>query len=400
MAWPMLIILAAAVALLSEAFELVAHFIHLRGVRIDRAPAGQKPTLILPLTGAARGFEALIDRLNRQTQPFRRLIVAVESTGDPAHDRVQDLRARARFEIDLVIAGIDDTRGQKCTNIIAAVKSLAPEDRIVVFIDGDILPQDWWLATQITPLADDRADVVTGYRWPVGAMHFAPAIFASIDRMVAMLPGWRIGKLVWGGAVSLRRETLDALDVPRLYDRVLSDDMTMGRAVHEGGYRFVRRRALLLPTLLRERLSSLVGFAVRQYQIMWVYRPWSIAGSFAALAARLATWVFLAVCAFSSGIAAGAVALIALSGLVKWWLRHGVGGAIDAKDSPREALWQAVLAVLQPAVDLFHLVIMARGALSRRVAWGHVIYDLRGPDEVAVYARVPHFRARRESAQV
>ncbi|MGE3831971.1 MAG: glycosyltransferase family A protein, partial [Parvibaculaceae bacterium] len=149
----MLIILAAAVALLSEAFELVAHVIHLRGVRIDRAPAGQKPTLILPLTGAAGGFERLIDCLNRQTQPFRRLIVAVESTGDPAHDRVQDLRARARFEIDLVIAGIGDTRGQKCTNIIAAVKSLAPEDRIVVFIDGDILPQDWWLATQITPLA-------------------------------------------------------------------------------------------------------------------------------------------------------------------------------------------------------------------------------------------------------
>ena len=34
--------------------------------------------------------------------------------------------------------------------------------------------------------------------------------------------------------------------MPKLYDRALSDDMTMGRAVHEGDYRFVRRRALLL----------------------------------------------------------------------------------------------------------------------------------------------------------
>ena len=400
MAWPMLVLLAAAVALLSEMLGLLGQLVHSRGIRINREAVSPNPTLIVPLTGSVPGLEGLIDRLNRQTQPMERLIVSVESTADPAHERVRAIGPHARFPVDIVIAGTNDRRGQKCTNLIVAVRALAPKDRIVVFLDGDIQPQDWWLSTLIRPLAADRADAVSGYRWPVGALGLIPAIIAGLDRVIALLPGWRIGKLVWGGSVALRREALDAIDIPGLYDRVLSDDLTMGRAVHEGALRFVRRRALLLPTPMHDGAASAARFGVRQYRIMGAYRPWTVAGGFAVILWRIAIWSFLAVSAVSSVIAALTIALIALLCLAKWRVRHMIGARLDASDAPRAAGLQALVAVLQPAVDAIHLGIIATALSSRRVDWGHVSYDLRGPQDVAVLERRPYAREARESAQV
>jgi len=130
------------------------------------------------------------------------------------------------FPVEIRVAGHVPWRGQKNTNLIAALAALAAlaavdeADDAVVLLDGDIRPQPWWLSAAASPAIEATHDVVTGFRWqllpgrgPVGHL------VAWIDRMgaVLILPP-RFG-LVWGGTVGLSRRVVARLDLPRLLDQ-------------------------------------------------------------------------------------------------------------------------------------------------------------------------------------
>jgi hypothetical protein len=71
-------------------------------------------------------------------------------TGLPA-----SLNRYPMLSTELIVAGLSDRRAQKCTNLLAAVARTGPADRYIVLVDSDILPQPWWLAALLGPLAED-----------------------------------------------------------------------------------------------------------------------------------------------------------------------------------------------------------------------------------------------------
>ena len=67
--------------------------------------------------------------LSAQSLQPHRLIVAVESAADPAHPRVAALAQHyPRLNIELIVAGLSSLRSQKCTNLLAALARLRPDD--------------------------------------------------------------------------------------------------------------------------------------------------------------------------------------------------------------------------------------------------------------------------------
>jgi len=67
--------------------------------------------LLLAATGPLPGLETLFDALLRQTLRAARLIVAVESREDPAHDRVKALaQGHPALPTELIIAGLSGER--------------------------------------------------------------------------------------------------------------------------------------------------------------------------------------------------------------------------------------------------------------------------------------------------
>lgn len=350
-----------------------------------------RATLILPLTGEAPQFEALVGALEAQSLPPRRLIVAVESERDPAWARATALAPRSRLPIEVVIAGEAGTCAQKNGNQIAALARVDGQDDVVVLLDADIVPQRAWLATLVGPLQEGAADITTGYRWPqIAQATLGAHLIAAIDRPIAVLPrvpGW--ARMVWGGSVALSRGSLQALDAPRTLGRALSDDCMIGERAAAQGLRILTRRSLLVPTPLASGFVEAWRFGRRQYQILGLYRPQLHLLSLAAVSTRLAAWIIILANLAGSMWALGAAVVLLGLAIAAHEGRRQIAARLQLADPVPVRVTQTLLVLAQPLVDAVHWSMLVAGCWRRRVQWGHVTYDVAGPQAIRAVHRRP-----------
>jgi hypothetical protein len=386
-------ILLPALIVLGEALlRLAGLALALRRTALPAVAAEGRVVLILPLAGEAPGLEELFAALAAQSLPPARLIVAVEHAEDPAARRAASLAARLPFPVEIVAAGRHDGRGQKNTNLIAALARLPPEAQAVAMFDADIRPPPWWLSALATPLLRGEADLVTGYRWPLpgeGRGGVAAELWAALDRGFALMPKPRAMAFAWGGSLAIAPAALARMELPRRLDRTLSDDLTIGAAARELGLRVLRRRALMLPTPTEGGAGEILGFAVRQFRILRLYRPgWWAAGA-AATALALAAWIALGLQALAGASLAQAVLAFAmLAGLARLPAQGRIAAILGLpRDPPRTAWAQAALAALPPLVAAFAAILFAASVRPRFIRWRHVDYAVEGPERIRVLAR-------------
>ncbi len=395
---PELIAAAIAIVLAQAALRVWGIVLFLARLHLPSVTAEGRVTLVLPLTGRAPGLEALFAALAAQSLVPARLLVTVEAADDPAVARATALAPLLPCPLEIVIAGRCDTRGQKNTNLIAALARLLPEDQAVVFFDADIRPQPWWLSALATPLLRGEADLVTGYRWPLlSEAGAAGAFWAALDRGFALIPKPESLGFAWGGSLALSPAALARMDVARLLDRTLTEDLVIGGAAAALGLRVLHRRALLLPTPADGTARDLLAFARRQFQLVRLYCPgwWML--SAAAMAVSLLAWTVLAGKAWSGSVAALLVLCIGMAaGLLRWVAHRRIATIIGAPpDPPAAALVQAALAALPPLVEIFGALLFLASARPRRVRWRHIAYAVAGPAEVRVIARASPVESRR-----
>jgi hypothetical protein len=385
--WQWMVIAAGLVV---SGFALVASAFYLRRLQLPRSKTPGRATLILPLTGVAPGLEDLLDALAGQTLPPRRLLIAVEAMADPAYRRAKAIEHRAPFPIEVHIAGPATRCGQKCWNQIAAAERIDAEDDAIVFLDADIVPQAWWLSALVSPIMDGAADIVNGYRWPIAARQtLGVHLILAIDRVIGLLPRFRWARATWGGTLALSQRAFRLLDVRSTLGRTLSDDSSVGERAAALGLEVLTRRALLVKTPLSFDLIQAWRFGRRQYQIMHVHRPllWAIA--FLILTIRLAAWgVVIADLGTSLVAQLGAVLLVGLAA-TKHAVRRGIAARLGYCDPVGVRAAQLALAVFEPVVDLFHWSMVLAAARTRRIYWGHLSYEVRGPHDVTVVDRAP-----------
>ena len=387
---PELIAAAIAIVLAQSALRAWGVFLFLARLRRPSVAAAGRVTLVLPLTGRAPGLEALFAALAAQSLPPARLLVTVEAADDPAVQRASALAPLLPCPLEVIIAGRSDRRGQKNTNLIAALARITPEDQAVVLFDADIRPQPWWLSALATPVLRGEADLVTGYRWPLaGGAGVVATFWAALDRGFALIPKHAALGFAWGGSLALSAAALARMDLPRRLDRTLTEDLVIGAAVASLGLRLLHRRALLLPTLAEGADRAMLGFARRQFQLMRLYCPrgWML-GAVATPIALIA-WAALMVGAWSGSVAALlAMGVGVAAGLLRWPAHRRVGATIGAPpDPPGAALAQALLAALPPLVELFGAMLFLASARPRRIRWRHLDYAVAGPEAVRVIAR-------------
>jgi hypothetical protein len=157
--------LPGTLALLAGLAWLAGVLWFLRHFRAPAVAADGRVSLLLAVTGRTYGLPPLLAALARQTLRPRRLIAAVESESDPAFAQLRELAPALPFPVEIVVAGLDDSRSQKATNMIAGLRRIDDHDDALVLLDADILPQDQWLSWLATPALNGTAEVVTGYRW-------------------------------------------------------------------------------------------------------------------------------------------------------------------------------------------------------------------------------------------
>lgn len=384
-ALPGIIALLAGLAWLAGVLWFLRHF------RAPSVAAEGRVSLLLAVTGRTEGLPPLFAALARQTLRPRRLIAVVESEADPAHAQLRELAPALPFPVEILVAGVDDRRSQKATNLIAGFRLVDAQDDALVLLDADILPQDEWLSWLATPALNGTAEVVTGYRWhALDGAGPGRHLVAWLDRALALGPRFVASGLVWGGSVALSRAALARMNLEGALARTFSTDGAISRRARALHLRVLTRRAVLVPTPPEGGDREAIAFKRRQLQIVRIYVPrlWWLLGAVIALEA--ASVALLAMALAGEPGALPWLAPICAIGLARALLQDRVTRAVGIREGglARAAQWLAGAAV--PITAPLVLLLFASSARTRVIRWRHVEYEVRGPEDVRVLRRHPH----------
>jgi ceramide glucosyltransferase len=373
---------------------------------LRRQPARQnryqpKAVVIVPCKGLEPDFEENIRALFVQEYREYEIIFVTESEIDPAHAVLNKLiQNHSRRPAWLIVAGEARARGQKVHNLCAAIDMLNAIDRraeVLVFADSDARPAKTWLAELIAPLGDKRIGATTGFRWYVPERNKFSALLLSVWNASALaLMGERSG-FAWGGATALRRENFDKLNIKRAWQHALSDDYALTAAIHGAGQRIKFIPACLVASHTAATSSELLEFSTRQMRITRVYAPrvWQLAGFSHGLfnLAFWGGWLWLLASAwrgdFSFGLATWLSGTL-LFGAVTGWLRATVAAHLLPANRARINQLRWSYALCGPLVSGLYLYNVVAAALSRRIVWRGIGYEMVSPQETVIWHRPAH----------
>jgi cellulose synthase/poly-beta-1,6-N-acetylglucosamine synthase-like glycosyltransferase len=337
-------------------------------------------------------MEENLGALFDQKYPDYEIIFAIASPHDEARPLIERVIDEHRNrESKLVIAPPNDDRSEKVNNLLAAIDETSSDAEAFVFVDSDARVHPAWLASLIAPLADNRTGAATGYRWYLPAKGgLWSALLSAWNGSVATMLGDHSNNFAWGGSTAVLRETFERAGVRKSWQRALSDDYALTRAIERAGLKIVFVPRCLIPSREDASFSSLMEFTTRQVTITRVYRPrawWT-----GIISHALFTSVFFGgiVWTLIGGINRVAplamLALIYLLGSMKGALRMiAAREAITQSKSEITRLWW-MYCLLWPTVSLVFLYNFIRSSLTGRVKWRGVIYEMRSAEETVIVA--------------
>ncbi len=247
--------------------------------RMASAPAESpehcpRVAVISPIKGVDDDTHANIEALLDQDYPDYRVIFAVESDDDPVVAVLEKL-AREDSRIEIVVAGLASSRGQKVHNQLAAVDRTTNEDKLLAFVDIDAKPGASWLRALVAPLDREQIGATTGYRYYVPVTdHTANKIVSVLNAQIAALLGPYRRTLAWGGSMAIRRTNFFQFGIHSAWQHALSDDYVVTYCVKTRGKSCIHFVAqCLVASEANFNWASLFEFAVRQYRITKVCAP-------------------------------------------------------------------------------------------------------------------------------
>ncbi|HEY7634371.1 MAG TPA: glycosyltransferase [Gemmatimonadales bacterium] len=358
-------------------------------------------TLIVPFRGVDTGMEENLRAFFRLDYRDLEILLVTGDSADASVPLLERLRAdHPKITSKLLFAGAARSRGQKVHNLLHALGHVRNESRVVAFADSDGRPAQNWLKHLVGGLADPRVGVTTGYRWYVPRRGNAASVLRSIwNASIATLLDERAPAFAWGGAMALRKETLERARIAGYWEGALSDDYAVTRAVRDQGLLIRFEPRCLVFSHEDCGWRDLLGWSFRQLAITRVYQPglwWR--GWISELLGGVTFWCGLAVAGASalSGAGMGEAALLAGLILVAWgvraakgWLRLEAVETVFPAEGHLLRRYRAAYLLWGPLASLVTLLGLIRSALTRKLVWRGVRYRMVSPTQTVVTEGAP-----------
>lgn len=375
---------------------------YMRYVRKERAKprSGYAPfaTVIAPCKGLEQGLGPNLVALMEQEYPAYEVIFVVDSKEDAAVPVIERVRTGSDSDwamprSKLAIASKSTSSSQKVENLREAVLHADAHSAVFVFVDSDARPSSGWLRSLIAALENDRIGAATGYRWfiapnPTLGSELRSSWNASIA--TALGPNSR-SNFCWGGAMAIRRDTFERLDIREKWAGTLSDDFTLTRAVKEAGLEIKFVPQALTASLENCTLGEMLEFTTRQMKITRVYASplWllSMFGSSLFCGVMIAAFLIAILSPQNSLAVWAAIAtlvLVSAFSIGKSYLRlKAVRLVLTRYESElrRQSLTQNTLWLVTPAIFLYNSI---AALLSRRMKWRGTTYELKSHRETVI----------------
>lgn len=355
--------------------------------------------LVVPCKGLDEAFEADIHSFYDQMYEGYSLWFVVEDRSDAAYEMLLRLKARHRQQsltgdVRILVAGRTTGCSQKLHNLLFAYRQTSPEtEEVLVFADSDACAGPDWLGQLVAPLRKPHIGLASGYRWFVPKTNnIATLALSAMNAKVCQLLGNTRFNLAWGGSMAVRRADFERLGIERLWQRSLSDDLSLSRAIRKAKYltRFVP--ACMIASYESTTWLRLWEFARRQFIITRVYAPrmWSF-GLFGATLSVVGLWGGLG------------LAVWGLAARPEFWIEYIAVGVVFLGCQIFRAVLRQELAVrLLPkektalraarradwfgfwAWGILLLAVIISSAFGRTIKWRGVRYRLKSPTKIEV----------------
>jgi ceramide glucosyltransferase len=356
-------------------------------------------TVFVPCRGVDDSLKENINAVLAQDYPKFEVIFVTDRADDPSIAIIEE--ARREFTgptpaMRIVISGPASDCGQKVHNLRAVVIEADSQSEIFVFVDTDARPRANWLRSLVGPLQDINLGATTGYRWFVTVHGGLASHLCSVwNAAIASALGESLEKnFCWGGSTAIRRETFNQRRVIDYWRGTVSDDFALTRALHEGDLPIKFVPQCLTASFEDCTFRELIEFTTRQLKITRAYASHLWRG------VLIGSILFVLV--FFGGIALVIVrALLGLSfaaplvllliilalGSIKSLSRLLAVSRVVSDQRIRSAGTTLAHLTLWPLASLLYLYNALAAAVSRRITWRGITYELKSPTETVILSR-------------
>ena len=386
------------IALSYKSFRGGINYLNFFKAELAKSPSQFTPfaTVIAPCKGIDNELRENLAALLCQDYPAYEIVFVVDDETDPAVPVIRDIMSNNAQPSRLVIAPKTTSSSQKVENLREAVLHAADASEVLAFVDSDARPGPNWLRDLIAPLEDEQIGAATGYRWFISRVpDLASEMLSVWNASIASSLGPNLkSNFCWGGSTAIRREVFEKLGIRERWRGALSDDFTVTRVIKEAGMSVFFVPRALTASIENCSLRGLLEFTTRQMKITRVYSPdlWIAAFIGSGIFNLVFIWGIAIIIyrLFYGGLiwpAAIALVLVAAFSIGKSWLRLKAVKLVlrdHQAELTRQSVWQNTLWALSPALFFFHA---AAAALSRKITWRGITYELKSASETVILER-------------
>ncbi len=222
--------------------------------------------LIMPCKGKEQGLETNIEAALQQTYHNYRMVIITDSSEDPAYAVAKStLALHPERDCQLYTTKVSSEASGKVAALLTALAREWGKADAFVFIDSDALVPIRWLEDLIQPLKDELVGAATGFRWYFatqgGFWSYVQAAWNASGTNLLFNDHYNFP---WGGAMAIRAETLEKINIRQEWANAVSDDLTLNSALRKYGYSVSFLPQCTVATFNQTNQQDFLKWATRQ----------------------------------------------------------------------------------------------------------------------------------------